>query len=331
MALKLEVAAGEAGISGATVSLYNSTGNSLLGTTITDESGEYYFNESNVTGGINPNTSYQIQLDRAADFATDGVLDNLSLTVADANSNTDDTLDSDAVEVSGNPRITVTTEEYGENDYTNDFGFTQDITLVGWIDFDRSGTFDPNEAVTLDTDDLNPLVTDGTTPNTLEFTAPNDVESGLTAARFRVASGTGDNLDALTSTGAAPDGEVEDYIVNLVIPVPPTIDLDGDNDLTGNDFETSYLVGGSSISIADDVLIADTDDVNLQSAVIKLAIRADGDAAESLVINGSLPDGINAVAYDQVTGILELTGDASIADYQTAIAQIEYTNLISFV
>ena len=158
--------AGEAGISGATVSLYNSTGNSLLGTTITDESGEYYFNESNVTGGINPNTSYQIQLDRAADFATDGVLDNLSLTVADANSNTDDTLDSDAVEVSGNPRITVTTEEYGENDYTNDFGFTQDITLVGWIDFDRSGTFDPNEAVTLDTDDLNPLVTDGTTPNT---------------------------------------------------------------------------------------------------------------------------------------------------------------------
>ncbi len=323
--------AGEAGISGANVNLYDSTGNNLVGTTTTDESGEYYFNESNVTGGLSPNTTYQIQLDHAADFATDGVLDNLSLTVADVNSNADDTLDSDAVEVNGNPRITVTTGEYGENDYTNDFGFIQDITLVAWIDFNRSGTFEPGEAVTLDTDDLNPLVTDGTTPNTLEFTAPANIEYGLTAARFRVASGlTGDNLAPSTATGAAPDGEVEDYIVNLVSPVPPTIDLDGDNDLTGNDFETSFLVGASPVAIADDVLIGDGDDVNLQSAVIKLAIRADGDAAESLVINGALPDGINAVAYDQVTGILELTGEASVADYQIAIAQIEYTNLIGY-
>ena len=85
------------------------------------------------------------------------------------------------------------------------------------LTFNRDGVFSEDEAVTLDTDDANPLITDGVTPNTLEFSVPDTIEKGPTAARFRVATGlTGDNLGANTSTGAAPNGEVEDYVVNLV-------------------------------------------------------------------------------------------------------------------
>ena len=122
------------------------------------------------------------------------------------------------------------------------------------------------------------------------------------------------------------------FIINNNIPLvaPPTLDLDGDNNLTGNDYETSYVVGGSPVAIADDVLIGDLDDTNLQSASIYLKTRPDGDGAESLVVNGTLPAGINAVAFDPVTGTLELNGEAPISDYQTAIAQIEYTNSIGF-
>jgi len=334
--------AAEAGIAGTTVNLYDATGTTLLGTTVTDDQGEYYFNESNVNQngatGLEPNTNYKIRLDNATDFGSGGALENLSITTADANANADDQLDSDAVleDVSGTdaPTINVTTGDYGENDYTNDFGLTKDVTLkdvtlVGWIDFDRSGTFDADEAVTLDT--AGGLNTDGTA-NTLDFTVPADVEPGETAARFRVASGLdGDNLDATTANGAAPDGEVEDYIVNLVEPAPPTIDLDGDDSiLTGTDFETSFHVGGAPVAIADDVLIGDSDDVNLQGASIYLKTRPDGDAAESLGINGTLPDGITTSGFDPVTGTITLTGDAPISDYEIAIAQIEYTNTIGW-
>ena len=116
-------------------------------------------------------------------------------------------------------------------------------------------------------------------------------------------------------------------ISNVAI-VPPTLDLDGDNNLTDNDYQTSYSVGGSPISIADDVLVGDSDSINLQSATIHLTTRPDGDGAESLVVNDTLPTEITATDFDEVTGILESTGEAPLSAYQTAIAQIEYTNTI---
>ena len=39
-------------------------------------------------------------------------------------------------------------------------------------------------------------------------------------------------------------------------------------------------------------------------------------------ISGTLPDGITASAYDPATGVLTLTGAASIADYQAALQQV---------
>ncbi|MDE5069216.1 MAG: VCBS repeat-containing protein, partial [Trichodesmium sp. St4_bin8_1] len=50
-------------------------------------------------------------------------------------------------------------------------------------------------------------------------------------------------------------------------------------------------------------------------------------ASESLSVNStSLPTGISAGTYDSSTGVITLTGSATLADYQTAIAQIEYNN-----
>ncbi|MCW8963470.1 MAG: type I secretion C-terminal target domain-containing protein [Gammaproteobacteria bacterium] len=41
---------------------------------------------------------------------------------------------------------------------------------------------------------------------------------------------------------------------------------------------------------------------------------------------GSLPSGITASAYNPVTGVMTLTGSATLADYQTAIRAIQYSN-----
>ena len=42
----------------------------------------------------------------------------------------------------------------------------------------------------------------------------------------------------------------------------------------------------------------------------------------SLSISGTLPDGITASANDPATGVLTLTGAASIADYEAALQQV---------
>ena len=60
---------------------------------------------------------------------------------------------------------------------------------------------------------------------------------------------------------------------------------------------------------------------HLVSARITLTSPEVGDL---LTVSGALPSGISASAYDPVTGILTLTGTASLADYQTALAQIRF-------
>ncbi|NEQ41362.1 MAG: tandem-95 repeat protein, partial [Okeania sp. SIO3I5] len=109
----------------------------------------------------------------------------------------------------------------------------------------------------------------------------------------------------------------------------PTLDLDGNDSsgATGNDYTTTFTEGGSGVAIGDsDVVITDLDDTNIESATIILTNRLDGDTVESLSVNGTLPTGITASSYDSATGTITLTGSATLADYQTAIAQIEYNN-----
>jgi hypothetical protein len=108
----------------------------------------------------------------------------------------------------------------------------------------------------------------------------------------------------------------------------PTLDLDGDNSSTaiGNNYKGIFTEGGAAIAIADfDTAIADIDDTNIESATITLTNPLNG-VLESLAVNGSLPTGIIASSYNPVTGILTLTGSATLSNYQTAIAQIQYNN-----
>ncbi|MGB3297642.1 MAG: GEVED domain-containing protein [Phormidesmis sp.] len=93
--------------------------------------------------------------------------------------------------------------------------YTLDVTTVGtgkisaWIDFNRNGNFeDPGEKIATDV-----ASTGGT--QSITVNVPFGAVAGSTYARFRYSSQTG-----LTSTNAAPDGEVEDYNVTLVSSAP---------------------------------------------------------------------------------------------------------------
>ena len=85
--------------------------------------------------------------------------------------------------------------------------------LNAWIDYNQNGNFtDAGEQLFNDY-----LVRAGT--NTLIFTPPNTAPHGTTYMRFRYSTQTG---QANTVTGQAPDGEVEDYKVEVALPAPTT-------------------------------------------------------------------------------------------------------------
>lgn len=75
--------------------------------------------------------------------------------------------------------------------------------LDAWLDFDRNGTFDSTDHIF-----INQSVVAGV--NNLTFAVPCTASPGVSYARFRISS-----AGNLGPTGDAPDGEVEDYAVNI--------------------------------------------------------------------------------------------------------------------
>ncbi|MEZ6031702.1 MAG: hypothetical protein R3C17_01240 [Planctomycetaceae bacterium] len=104
-------------------------------------------------------------------------------------------------------------------------------------------------------------------------------------------------------------------------PVRPVVDLNGS--APGVDANTSYTAGGGAVTIVDsNATVTDADSPNLQSATITLVSPA---ATESLSITGA-PSTITVAAYNATSGILRLTGNASLAHYRTAIRLLKYTD-----
>jgi hypothetical protein len=96
----------------------------------------------------------------------------------------------------------------------NIFGMdgTAGAYLNAWIDFNGDGDFlDPGEQIATD------FVLSGDPQQELYFCVPGDATTGLTYARFRVSSDGG-----IGPTGLAPDGEVEDYALNIA---PTAVEL----------------------------------------------------------------------------------------------------------
>ncbi len=126
--------ADEVGIGNVRVELYD--GNTLVGTTLTDATGNWYFNESNVPDGstdagtqlgVQPNKNYSIRIGNTDWSGGNGIGDlaNLQLTNANANSSgLQDVSDSDALIINSIPTITYTTGDYGQNNHTLDMGFS---------------------------------------------------------------------------------------------------------------------------------------------------------------------------------------------------------------
>lgn len=113
-------------------------------------------------------------------------------------------------------------------------------------------------------------------------------------------------------------------IVATAIGTTPIVDLNG-ADAAGRNFVAPFVVGqDTTVSLADPSLtVTDVDDTQLVSGKVTLGNRLDGSNERLLVNTGTT--GITS-SYDASTGVLTLSGNASLANYRTVLSTLQYRN-----
>jgi SdrD B-like domain len=220
---------GDAGISGVEVQLFRGVAKVSTGTVTTATDGTYYFNESNVPGGIVAGAAdYSIQIPNAVGSSQQSALTGYSLTTTDAVGTGNDVRDSDAT-ASGNTASIAVSGAFiaraGMNNHTFDVGFTAAAALTYslgnrvWFDTNNNGLIDASEVgaaavkVTLLNSVGAPVVGRNTTTDSSGYYRFD----GLGAGRYAVCidaenfAGTGAlaGYASSTPTEADPDSDVD--------------------------------------------------------------------------------------------------------------------------
>lgn len=132
-------------------------------------------------------------------------------------------------------------------------------------------------------------------------------------------------IDASLNGGTTPFSTESEMVTINIQPVNdlPLVDLNGPAE--GVNYTSQFYESGLPAPVADlAATIVDEDHAGLASLVVTLTNRPDGNA-ESLaaVTTGT---GITAAPYDPATGRLVLSGPDSVANFQSVLRQITYTN-----
>ncbi|HVI87006.1 MAG TPA: VCBS domain-containing protein, partial [Dongiaceae bacterium] len=109
----------------------------------------------------------------------------------------------------------------------------------------------------------------------------------------------------------------------------PVVDLNGA--ATGNDTTVNYPTGVSQLLIASSATISDVDSANLASMTITLTNSKDKNGsipAEILSLNAAATAAASGlgVTYDPSTGVLSISGSASVATYQSILQGVQYSD-----
>ena len=107
----------------------------------------------------------------------------------------------------------------------------------------------------------------------------------------------------------------------------PVIDLNGP--AAGLDFATSFTAGGGPIPAVDaaNLTVTDPDSPNVASATVTLTQVLDaGQEILAVAPTTVAPNSPISAAYNSATGVLSLTGGATLAQYQAALRSVTYHN-----
>ena len=134
----------------------------------------------------------------------------------------------------------------------------------------------------------------------------------------------GDTLTVATSDGTATDTDTIAITVNPVNDAP-ALNLDADSSTTGGvDYLTAFTDGGPAVAIVDtDVLITDSDDIELTSATVTLT---NPDTDDVLLFNGSPAGRHHGFPLRSRHRHPHAHWHRVTAAYQTALQQITFDN-----
>jgi Ca2+-binding RTX toxin-like protein len=125
------------------------------------------------------------------------------------------------------------------------------------------------------------------------------------------------------------DGEVNSNTATSSINIiavndPPFLDVDTTTD--GTNFATIFTTGGTGTAVVNvgNTSVIDPDNTNIESATVTL-VNPLGGASESLSASG-LPAGFNQ-NYNASTGLLNITGSATLAEYEALLGRVIYNNI----
>ena len=194
-------------------------------------------------------------------------------------------------------------------------------TLSGWIDYNNDGVFDNA------TERAQIAVPNSTTGGRFTLTFPTIPGgfTGTTYARFRLSTDTA----ASNSTGAAANGEVEDYVFAITSPgtgnVKQTVEINGstingpvlgDGDWFGHSVTSLGDLDGDGVSDLAVGAIFDDEGGSNRGAVHILLLNENGSVKQTVEINSSTPNGPAVSSYDffgsSVTSLGDLDGDGVI-------------------
>ncbi len=198
---------GEAPIAGVTVRLFQ--GAVEVGQTTTNAAGQYYFNASNVTGGIQAATAYEVRISLA-----DATLGTKVLTIANAGT---DLHDSDGIAIAGNAVAAASVPILGANDHTFDFGFTDPVFDADLEIRKRvaQNCVEPGQKITytVTVTNLGPAVATG-------VVVTDDLPFALLVDTVTPSQGTCNNLDPMTCN-LGTLGVQQSATITIIETIPP--------------------------------------------------------------------------------------------------------------
>ncbi len=296
---------------------------------------------SNDTYGVDENTT--INIDRFSGLLSndyDPNLDVFTLTVNGTLLNTDDastTFDT------AHGQATV----YGDGhfSYTPDNDYTGSDTFIYYLTDDDGNSYDatvtlnimePNVAptdITIDCNTVESGVSDGTVIGALSTTDGNTDDAhdymlidnsggrfGISGNNITVADGSLISEGSYNITVRTTDLRGLSYDEVITIEV-----ADGAPTITTTDSSSVWIEDGAAVIIAPDLTITDAGGENIESAKVTINNKINGDILSFIDQNGITGD------YDSSTGVLTLTGSASISSYQTALRSITFKSSVDEV
>jgi Bacterial cadherin-like domain/Bacterial Ig domain len=177
-----------------------------------------------------------------------------------------------------------------------------------------------DELAVTDSPNITEIYNSATGVLTLSGTASRtEYETALRSVTYANSSDNPSNAARTISFQVADDGAAASNTTTRTINVSRTNDAPV---VTPSNGSTSYTEGDPATTIDSAITVTDADDSNLESAVVRIS---SGFQSGSDELSFSDQNGI-AGAYNASTGVLALSGTSSVANYQTALASVQFRN-----